>query len=157
MKITIRKLFGAINTQGSISDKNSDTKLKLGLKNHNFPDYEKVLADNFTKPLNKKRLSLALLDSDGGVIINEKGEYKFGREETQKIMDYIEELNDKEVDFDFYVTDFSDLSEEEKKTFINTISSEDESKIITTKYLDNISEEVFKVISLFIENLPSYK
>lgn len=152
MKITIKKLFGSINTQGSISDKNSDTKLKLGLKKHNFPDYEKVLAENFTKPLNKKRLSLALLDADGGVIINEKGEYKFGREETQQIMDYVEELNDKEVDFDFYVTDFSDLSEEEKKTFM-IISTEDPN----TKYLDNISEEVFNSISLFIKNLPPYK
>ena len=62
--------------------------------------YEKLQPhlDSFQKDLEEVRLDHASVDSEGNVVINEKGEYKFNKESLKKLKEVLKDFDNKEVE-----------------------------------------------------------
>jgi hypothetical protein len=55
--------------------------------------------EDYNKQVEELRLDNASVDEKGILILNEKGDYKFNKEGIKKLTKDIDELNDKEFDF----------------------------------------------------------
>lgn len=62
--------------------------------------YEKLQPnlDAFQKLLEDVRLDHASVDAENNVIMNEKGEYKFKKDDLKKLKDALKELDEKEIE-----------------------------------------------------------
>lgn len=127
--------------------KSTNTKYCLGYHNHNHKNFSTLYENVYTKPFNEKKLELALTDTDGGLVFDSSGNYKFNKENYKKLTEFSESLFEKEVEFEFYSTKFSSLSEKERSFYIKT---EDGREFFS----GIITEETYKLLSCTITELP---
>lgn len=79
---------------------------------HHLDDYQKLLED--------VRLEFASVDTEGNVILNEKGEYKFNKDNFKQLRNAVLDLDKKEVE-KFEVINIVNPSGLEKYTFLKDV------------------------------------
>lgn len=149
--LTLKDLEFTIKLQDKLTP-NKNTKFGLALKNYNIKVYEEVFKEKYSKPLSRKQLELALTDKDEAVLYNvdEKGNqsFKYNKENTQLLNDEVERLFNEPIEFDFYITKYEKLSQEE----LNALFSNTDKFI----YHDYMNEKTYKSLCYIISGLPVY-
>lgn len=143
-KISFNKLNSTIKFQKSILDlaKSTNTKLVYGFTKNNKA-LQKI-ASELEEKLSDKKIDLCLTDSTGAILLNNDQSYKYSKEGVKELNAYIKLLNEEEITFDFYKVKFSDLSDLEKSTFLDSESN----------FLVSIQEEEKTALNYIICDFP---
>lgn len=144
-KITFGKLASIIKFQKSIIDlaKSTNTKLVYSYTKNN-KELTKI-STNLDEKLADKRIDLCLTGSNGEILLNADKSYKFSKEGLKELNAFTKSLYEEEVSFNFMKTKYSDLSNEEKLTFID---------LETNKYSVSIQEEEQEALHYIISDFP---
>ena len=138
----------SINLQNQIltNAKSNNSKLHIGLLNHNAKAFTKI-GDSVKEQLAEKQLDLAITGDKGQVLYQaDKESYMFDKDGLRALNRFVKELDEKEFIFEFYKTKFDNLTDEEK-AFV----------FVDGHYHPNMDQELFDLLSNFITDLPEFK
>jgi|AntAceMinimDraft_1070359.scaffolds.fasta_scaffold14393_3 hypothetical protein len=78
-----------------------DIRLKFALKK--MLNKTKAHQSNYQEQLEEKRVDLCLTDSEGAVVIDKEGKYKFTPENSKKVAKEAKKLSEKEVEIEPHI------------------------------------------------------
>lgn len=145
--ITLKHIAMSIEYQYGIFDKTegSRTKLFISLIDYNQINYSRLFEKAHTNPMKGLRLDLALTGLNKEVL----EPYKFDKDGIRALEKLSEDLFEKEYDFEFHKTKFSDLSIAEKKVVCNI-------DVNDVFFSWKINKESYDILSNFIYLHPEY-
>ena len=140
------ELINIINFQGELIKESGsfNTKLVKGYE-HNKKTFSKIQKELVLEPLQNKKFELALVGQHKEILINEKGNYLFDKEGYKQIEEFSKELTEQIVDFEFYKTKFTQLTDSEKALFFN---------IEENTYSITLNKDTYLALQNFISDLP---
>ena len=145
MKLKDIKKSIQLQNQILTNAKSNNSKLHIGLLNHNAKAFNKI-GDSVKEQLSEKQLDLAITGDKGQVLYqDDKESYMFDKDGLRALNRFVKELDEKEFIFEFYKTKFENLTDDEKQ-FI----------LVEGQYHPNMDQELFDLLSNFITDLPTF-
>lgn len=132
----LKDIIQTIDIQAHIAEQGSKLAYSFEKKNRKAFDKLKDQDKGYSEKLSNKQLDLALVGDKQEILYNDKGGMIFTKEATKELNKFNKELLDEDYSFEFYIIDYSKLTDNEK----NKIS--------------NIDNEEYQILSRFISNIP---
>lgn len=116
MKTTNNDFINAIANAERFVNENSKSKFTYALEK--FVQKNKQLRSKYQESIEDLRIEHASVDDKGNLVINERGDYSFTKEQYKELTKKVREFNQKEIECEAYWVDESNIPKDLHSSYV---------------------------------------